>query len=75
MPIQWLTTAGRPNGTHKGWRTHVVSCQTTETRMSIGRRRAVCGTLPRYGWDVDLFIEQQCAACLKRLQKFPRLTE
>ena len=72
----WLTTA--PSGrshTHgaddgqTGWRLHAVFVDDRATFNDIRYARAACGMLPGTGWGLDLFIEQRCASCVRKLQK------
>lgn len=69
--IQWLVTALRPDGrvsgyhSNSGWRLHAVVASDDETFEQVKTRRAACGLLPAYGWDVDLFIERPCRRCMR----------
>ena len=74
--FQWLTTApnprshvtGHPDAGQRGWRTHAVRAEDTDTLGAIRYRRAACGLLPSHGWCADLFIEQKCARCERALK-------
>jgi hypothetical protein len=77
----WLTTY--PSGkTHThgaddgqtGWRLHAVPKVPAYGAKDDNNprwkwRRALCGTQPGTGWGHDLFIEDECARCLKWLAK------
>lgn len=74
MTYEWLPTA--PSGrahTHgadcgqTGWRLHAVQVENGETFEQVGRRPAVCGLRPGTGWGLDLFIEDRCKRCLRKL--------
>jgi hypothetical protein len=72
--IHWLTTAPHPHAPatgfdagQKGWRLHAVEAPENASFESIGRAVAVCGTRPRYGWSIDLFIERRCSKCVQKL--------
>lgn len=73
--IQWLTTnpSGRAH-THAaddgqtGWRTHAVRAHDSETFPEIACRAALCGLVPRHGWNIDLFIDRRCARCDAKLR-------
>jgi hypothetical protein len=71
--IQWLTTY--PSGkahTHSaddgqiGWKLHAVLAS-DEAKLPLKGVRAICGLLPRHGWGLDLFIEDKCFRCTKKL--------
>ena len=73
----WLTTA--PSGrahTHgaddgqTGWRLHAVYAASDATLESIRTQPAICGLVPGSGWGLDLFIEEKCKRCVRRMQKF-----
>lgn len=79
MKIQWMTTAPDPRGLRaahrgynaddgqRGWRTHAVEADDKETFGEVAKRRAACGLRPAHGWGIDLFVEEKCSRCLKRL--------
>lgn len=76
IKLQWLTTAPNPrsnatghNANQRGWRLHAVEASSLENFSDIKNRRSICGLLPSYGWSLDLFIEDKCKACKKRLVK------
>ena len=73
-PIQWLTTAPNPNvkatgfdASQRGWKLHAVYALDSATWESIKTRKAVCGVTPAHGWGVDLYIEDKCKNCMKKL--------
>lgn len=85
MPVipahHWMTTypSGRAH-THgaddgqTGWRLHAVPDAPVYGKKDDGNpgykwRPALCGTKPGTGWGMDLFIEDECARCLKWLAK------
>lgn len=64
MSGQWLTTQPNPrtpatghDAGQRGWRLHYVD-------LESGSKRAACGLLPRYGWGLDLFIDEPCKRCV-----------
>lgn len=72
----WVTTSPNPRhpGTgydagQKGWRLHAVPMKEGETHAEYKRRPALCGTWPRHGWGLDLFIEDECARCQNAMTK------
>jgi len=75
MTYQWLTTQPNPNSSatgvnagQRGWKTHAVISEPSENFIKdIKRRQAICGLRPRHGWGLDLFIEDKCERCLKRI--------
>lgn len=73
MPIHWLTTAPNPrvvsqtaDDGQRGWRTHAVEGEDTDSLKSLARRAALCGLRPPHGWGMDLFIERKCTRCLRK---------
>lgn len=70
---QWLTTAPNPHSRHtgydagqRGWRLHCV--ETIGDSFAKSRnQRAACGLLPAHGWHLDLFIEDRCERCERKL--------
>jgi hypothetical protein len=76
MSYQWLTTAPNPqvhsrtaDDGQRGWRTHAVEAEDSETLATISRRPALCGLRPAHGWGIDLFIEVKCTRCVRALAK------
>lgn len=74
MGYVWVTTAPNPatpatgfDAGQKGWRLHAVPGFESETFEQISGRRSACGVLPSHGWSLDLFIEEKCARCVRRL--------
>lgn len=74
MAIEWLTTATRPNAPatgydagQQGWRLHAVEAPENAKFSELGRVVAVCGTRPRYGWSLDMFIDRRCSKCVQKL--------
>lgn len=68
--IGWFTTAPhptRPAHTHSaddgqvGWRLHAVPV--SDEGVPEKRAKALCGTQPRHGWGMDMFIDAECARC------------
>lgn len=66
----WTTTSPNPRhpGTgwdagQKGWKLHAVEANEGEDYKEYAKRPALCGTRPRHGWGVDLFIDEECARC------------
>ena len=72
--FHWLTTKPDPHSTAKGydcgkngWRLHAVEAPDDATIASVKHAVAVCGTRPRYGWDLDMFIVRRCSRCVQKL--------
>jgi len=70
----WVTTAPNPasRGTgydagQQGWKLHAVPGAESETFEQIRGRRSACGVSPSHGWSLDLFIEDRCLRCVKKL--------
>lgn len=70
---QWVTTAPHPwKRAHRdgwdqgqiGWKLHAVILHKTDRRL-----RALCGLRPAHAWGLDLFIEDKCKRCEKRMAK------
>jgi len=71
---QWLTTAPNPRSPRtgydagqRGWRLHAVDAIDTEKFAEIRDRKSACGVTPAHGWSLDLFIEDKCERCLKKV--------
>lgn len=72
-PFEWLTTvpSGRAH-THgaddgqTGWRVHCVAVGSRTRLSELRDQPALCGLIPRTGWGMDLFIEEECARCARR---------
>jgi hypothetical protein len=72
--VQWITTSPNPYKVQMGydcgqmgWRLHAVVATPQMKFSELGRQRSVCGIRPRWGWNLDLFIERKCARCAKKL--------
>lgn len=74
MPRQWLTTA--PNPAHpgtgydagqRGWKLHAINAPEKATFGDVRFLRAACGLRGRYGWGLDIFIEDKCTRCMRAL--------
>lgn len=74
--IGWFTTAPHPwkkAHTHSaddgqiGWRLHAVPV--SETGEPEKRGKALCGTWPRHGWGMDMFIDAECSRCAAAMTK------
>lgn len=70
----WMTTEVNPRarsaGFHGGrssWKLHFVEGVAHSDSAPVRGRRSLCGTLPAYGWGVDLFISDRCRRCEARL--------
>jgi hypothetical protein len=71
--IEWITTAPNPrtratgfDAGQRGWKLHAV--EVIEDSFERSRyQAAACGVLPAHGWSLDLFIEDRCKRCLRRL--------
>jgi len=74
--IHWLTTKANPrrpatgyDAGQTGWMLHAVEVPDgVDSFDAISRMEAICGLYPRYGWSLDLFIDQKCAKCLKKTE-------
>lgn len=73
---EWLTTAPDPRhpGTghdagQRGWRTHAVKVGGNKriTFAELASKRALCGLRPSHGWGMDLYIEERCSRCDRRI--------
>jgi len=75
MKIEWLTTAVAPRSNYViGWKTHAVEA-TSESKFSeLNGKRALCGLIPRHGWDMDLFITDKCKRCEEALKRCLKAT-
>lgn len=58
-----------PGASPRGWKTHIVKADTEETPADAKKRTAFCGLTPAHGWDVDMFIDEPCFNCVKKLAK------
>lgn len=74
--MQWLSTGVNPRRSHHGpdagvvgWKLHAVEASDAESFAGIGYRRSACGLMPRYGWQLDAFIEEKCSRCEAKLKK------
>ena len=74
---QWLTTAPNPlsrsfgtfDAGQRGWRLHAVRA-TAETKFDqIKGQSALCGLIPRHGWDLDMFVTDRCKRCAAKMRK------
>lgn len=71
-------THGADDG-QTGWRLHLVDqaglvkgqafVKYHMGPVDVMRGAAICGTRPRTGWGLDLFIDRPCARCLKAATK------
>lgn len=73
MKIQWLTTAPNPrcpatgyDAGQRGWRLHAVETDSNSFKEIRGVA-AICGLVPSHGWGLDMFIEDKCKRCIKKL--------
>ena len=78
--VHWLTTAPNPRAPaagydagQRGWRLHAVVADDSQAFKELGRGANVapsaCGLRPRHGWSLDLFIEDKCARCLRKVKE------
>ena len=72
--IHWVTTAPNPRSRatghdagQKGWKLHAVEAHSKAIFSDIRFRAAVCGIRAKYGWGLDMFIEDKCERCKKRI--------
>lgn len=70
---EWLTTKPSPRSRATGfdagvigWKLHIVEV-TDDSFSKISRTKALCGLVPKYGWSLDLFIEDKCVKCKKKM--------
>jgi hypothetical protein len=64
--IEWVCTAANPQlANPSGWKLHAIEASPKETTLQLRGRRSKCGLTPRKGWEVDLFVVDKCARCLK----------
>lgn len=42
---------------------HAVIAPEDAKFSEVRSQRALCGLWPRYGWGLDLFIEERCKRC------------
>lgn len=68
--IHWVTTEANPrtpatghDAGQRGWRLHAVEADDKATTKDIRFKVAMCGLRARYGWGLDMFIEQKCSRC------------
>lgn len=79
---QWLNCETDPDKPSTGfdagrtaWKFHAVECATNASFKELRLRRigSACGLIPRYGWTLDLFMEEndsvagKCMRCLKAI--------
>jgi len=71
---QWLTTAPNPRSRstgydagQRGWRLHAVDASDTEPFAAIKGRVAACGLNPYHGWGLDMFIDEKCKRCIRKV--------
>lgn len=64
----WVTTSPNPrtpatghDAGQRGWRLHAIK---SESKFAL----AACGLRPRYGWGLDLLINDKCARCERSLR-------
>lgn len=70
--IHWVTTSPNPrsratgyNAGQKGWKLHAIEAPTNAKFSEIKFKQALCGKRAKYGWGLDMFIEDKCQKCLK----------
>lgn len=67
----WLTTTPKPGGSFllsntqtTGWKRHALKdVPESDSFEDVRHMSSVCGLRARYGWDMDLYIEDKCARC------------
>lgn len=72
--IHWVTTAPNPrrpatgfDAGQTGWKLHAVEAEAHATFDAVRTRTAACGLRARHGWGLDMFIEDKCARCLRKV--------
>lgn len=82
---QWLNCECNPDASMAGfdagrtaWKFHAVKAASNASfkELTLNRIGSACGLWPRYGWTIDLFMDEndsvagKCIKCLKALAKF-----
>lgn len=76
MEAKFFTTAPNPRKrAHRhgmdqnqiGWRVHAV-LPVDGDEVTQKYRPAACGLKPRHGWALDLFIDERCRNCERRMK-------
>lgn len=77
--MQWLTTAPNPrtpvtgfDAGQRGWRLHAVDAAPDQKLSEIRWQKAACGLSPAHGWGLDMFINDPCERCVKKLGMSPK---
>lgn len=75
MKYQWLTTAPNPRSSatgydagQRGWKLHAVKADDDVKFSDIRFESALCGCLPSHGWGLDMFIEDKCKRCERKMK-------
>lgn len=82
---KWKTTVSsgrsKTNGAddgNTGWRLHLVDVTNLVGVDTYNRKhgsftaqkgKSICGISPRYGWGIDLFVDEPCSRCLAIAEK------
>jgi hypothetical protein len=76
--LEWATTEANPrrpatghDAGQTGWKLHAVHDLTKSVRDNKTVRlygRALCGLYPRFGWGLDMFVEDRCKRCEHRVK-------
>lgn len=73
--MKWLTTAPNPrtpatghDAGQRGWKLHAVDTD-SDSFKEIRYARSLCGLQPRHGWSLDMFIEDRCTRCEKKVKE------
>ncbi len=74
MIFQWVTTNPNPRSPatghdagQRGWKLHAVEAEESDTSAAIKYRKAACGMRAKYGWRLDMFIEDKCVKCVSKV--------
>lgn len=72
--VKWLTTAPNPrrpatgfDAGQTGWKLHAIITEEDEF-LKIKYKQAVCGLRAKFGWSLDMFIEDKCTKCQNKLK-------
>ena len=53
----------------KGWKLHLVEASPDTPLADLRYCRPLCGVRPAHGYDLDMFIADECARCTKAYAK------
>ena len=77
---QWVTTAPNPRSLatglddgQRGWRLHAVRATDDPNFSQLCEQSALCGLIPRHGWDLNMFVTDRCKRCAAKMRRGVRL--